>query len=176
MNDNDVGDAARCSFDQQDQRASKRGPNTKPAVSAERGWHSHQKGSEMFGRHRNVGHLLWLLEIDKEGAMLRVVFFCIVILVVPTAVASLNDGDGPVGGKPYSEQLDAANEMFLAELRKRLQQKGYEEVSIVPQMFVVHAKQNGRSVTLIVDSDSLQSLAIGPGNISSCSSAKGEAK
>jgi hypothetical protein len=60
--------------------------------------------------------------------------------------------------------MDAANEMFLADLRKRLLQRGYEDVRVVPQMFVVKATEKGRAVTLIVDSDSLQSLAIGSDN------------
>jgi hypothetical protein len=65
--------------------------------------------------------------------------------------------------------MDAANEIFLAELRQRLLQRGYEEVRVVPQMFVVQATEKGRAVTLIVDSDSLQSLAIGADNNGPCS-------
>jgi hypothetical protein len=98
--------------------------------------------------------------------MLRVVSFCILMLTAPTLAAIQN---GPIGGKPYSEQMDAANEMFLAELRQRLLKRGYEEVRVVPQMFVVKAMEKGRAVTLIVDSDSLQSLAIGADNTGGCS-------
>jgi hypothetical protein len=102
--------------------------------------------------------------------MLRIVSFCIWLLTASTALAAL--GEGPVGGKSYSEQMDAANAMFLAELRKRLQQKGYEQVQVVPQMFVVLAKESGRSVTLIVDSDSLQTLAVGSNEGQSCPAPK----
>ena len=98
--------------------------------------------------------------------MLRVTSFCIFMLTAP-ALAAIQDE--PVGGKPYSEQMDAANEMFLADLRQRLLQRGYEDVRVVPQMFVVKAMENGRAVTLIVDSDSLQSLAIGTDNKERCS-------
>jgi hypothetical protein len=98
--------------------------------------------------------------------MLRVASFCILMLTAP-ALAAIQDG--PVGGKPYAQQMDAANEMFLAELRQRLLQRGYEEVRVVPQMFVVKATEKGRAVTLIVDSDSLQSLAIGADNNRGCS-------
>jgi hypothetical protein len=42
-------------------------------------------------------------------------------------------------------------------------------VTLVPQMFVVNAMDKGCSVTLIVDSDSLQSLAIGADNKGACS-------
>jgi hypothetical protein len=109
-----------------------------------------------------------VLGLNKEFAMLRVGLFCIAAtLAATTAPAALND-QGPVGGKPYDDQLDAANEMFLGDLRKRLQQKGFEEVSIVPQMFVVRAKDKGRHITLIVDSDSLQAMAIGPGHHQLC--------
>jgi hypothetical protein len=103
--------------------------------------------------------------------MFRIVFFYILLLLAP-AVAALQD-EGPVGGKSYSEQLDAANRLFLAELRKRMQQKGYEEVEVVPQMFIVRAKEKGRSVTLIVDSDSLQSLSVGQ---QTCPSTKDQAQ
>jgi hypothetical protein len=88
------------------------------------------------------------------------------MVTASAAFASL--GDGPVGGKSYSEQMDAANAKFLAELRERLRRKGYEEVQIVPQMFVVLAKERGRNVTIIVDSDSLQTLAVGSDNGRSC--------
>jgi hypothetical protein len=108
--------------------------------------------------------------------MLRVGLFCIAMLAATTAPAALKDQDGPVGGKPYDDQLDAANEMFLGELRKRLQQKGFEEVSIVPQMFVVRAKDKGRNITLIVDSDSLQAMAIGPGHHQLCPAPADETK
>jgi hypothetical protein len=102
-----------------------------------------------------------VLAINRGTEMLRVVSFCILMLTAPTLAAIQN---GPIGGKPYSEQMDAANEMFLAELRQRLLQRGYEEVRVVPQMFVVKAMEKGRAVTLIVDSDSLQSLSIGADN------------
>jgi hypothetical protein len=108
--------------------------------------------------------------------MIRAPVFCIALLGATAAVAALNDGDAPVGGKPYSNQIDAANEMFLRELRERLQQKGFQEVNIVPQMFVARAKDKGRTVTLIVDSDSLQSMAIGPGHHQLCPAPADEAK
>jgi hypothetical protein len=98
-----------------------------------------------------------VLATNRRTAMLRVASFCIVMLTAP-ALAAFQDG--PVGGKPYSQQMDAANDMFLADLRQRLLQRGYEQVRVVPQMFVVKAMEKGRPVTLIVDSDSLQSLAI----------------
>jgi hypothetical protein len=72
--------------------------------------------------------------------MLRVMSFCILMLTAP-ALAAIQDG--PVGGKPYSEQMDAANKMFLAELRQQLMQRGYKEVRVVPQMFDVKAVENG---------------------------------
>jgi hypothetical protein len=88
--------------------------------------------------------------------MLRFVSFCMFL----TAPALAAIPDAPVGGKSYSQQMDAANQAFLAELRKRLTQNGYEEVRVIPQMFVVKAIEKGRAVTLVVDSDSLQSLSI----------------
>jgi hypothetical protein len=99
--------------------------------------------------------------------MFRVASFCILMLTAP-AFAAIQDG--PVGGRPYSEQMDAANKMFLADLRQRLLQRGYEDVRVVPQMFVVKAIEKGHAVTLIVNSDSLQALAIDADNKRGCSS------
>ena len=97
--------------------------------------------------------------------MIRVASFCILMLTAP-ALAAIQDG--PVGGKPYAEQMDAANEKFLSDLRQRLLQRGYEDVRVVPQMFVVEARVKGRAVTVIVDSNSLESVVIGADNRGEC--------
>jgi hypothetical protein len=48
------------------------------------------------------------------------------------------------------------------ELKKRVEAVGFKDVEVVPQMFVVVAKKpDGRSVSMIVDSETLQALQLG---------------
>jgi len=85
----------------------------------------------------------------------------LIILSTQTAIANV-DPTGPVGGKPYESQLNGGNEMFLLELKRRVEGAGYADVEIMPSMFVVTARtSSGRSVALIVDSDTLEALQIG---------------
>ena len=48
------------------------------------------------------------------------------------------------------------------ELKKRVEEVGFKDVEIVPQMFVVLAKKpDGRGVSMIVDAETLEALQLG---------------
>ena len=48
------------------------------------------------------------------------------------------------------------------ELKKKVEEVGFKDVEIVPQMFVVLAKKpDGRGVSLIVDAQTMQALQLG---------------
>jgi len=58
-----------------------------------------------------------------------------------------------------ASRLAAAN---VEELKKRVEEGGFKDVEIVPQMFVVMAKKpDGRGVSMIVDAETLQALQLG---------------
>jgi hypothetical protein len=96
--------------------------------------------------------------------MYRALVAGLIILSTQTAIANV-DASGPVGGKPYGEQLDGGNEKFLLELKRRVEGAGFREVAVMPSMFVVTAKNaSGREVAMIVDSDTLEALQIGSDN------------
>jgi hypothetical protein len=93
--------------------------------------------------------------------MRRLAVLTLVLVAIPTASANV-DSSEPVGGKTYAEQMDAANAAFLAELKRRIERAGFEDVEIVPRVFVATGKdRQGRGVSLIVDSDTLKTLQVG---------------
>jgi hypothetical protein len=48
------------------------------------------------------------------------------------------------------------------ELKKKVEEVGFKDVEVVPQMFVVIAKKpDGRGVSMIVDAETLQALQLG---------------
>lgn len=48
------------------------------------------------------------------------------------------------------------------ELKRRVQSSGFDEVDILPSIFVMTArKRDGENVTLVVNSDTLRALQIG---------------
>jgi len=48
------------------------------------------------------------------------------------------------------------------ELKKRVEEVGFKDVEVVPQMFVVIAKKpDGRGVSMIIDAETLQALQLG---------------
>lgn len=98
--------------------------------------------------------------------MRRALVVGLIILSTHTAVAIANvDSSGPIGGKPYDQQLNAVNEKFFLELKRRIERAGFGEVEVLPSMFVVTAKNaNGHAVALIVDSVTLEALQIGSEN------------
>jgi hypothetical protein len=109
--------------------------------------------------------------------MLRFATFALTVLAAGTAWISVvwvsvawATGEPPVGGKPYAEQTDPSNDRFIAELKRRIEGQGYREVEVVPQMFVVIARDGkGRKVPLVVDSNTLQAIHIGPNDTDSSS-------
>jgi hypothetical protein len=86
----------------------------------------------------------------------------ILLIVASEAAVGNAVANGPVGGKPYEEQLNGANDKFLMELKRRVESSGFDQVEILPSMFVITAKnRTGQNVTLVVDSDTVQTLQIG---------------
>jgi hypothetical protein len=101
------------------------------------------------------------LAIQEEACLYRALVAALIVFSTQTAIANV-EATGPVGGKPYENQLNGGNEKFLMELKRRVEGAGFGDVEIMPSMFVVTAKtSSGRSVALIVDSDTLQALQIG---------------
>lgn len=93
--------------------------------------------------------------------MLRTFVALLIGLAAHTAVAT-TESVPPVGGKPYEEQVTGGNEKFLLELKRRVESAGFSDVNVLPSMFVMTAKsRDGRSITLVVNSDTLRSLQIG---------------
>jgi hypothetical protein len=93
--------------------------------------------------------------------VLRALTAAVIILAAQTALATV-DANAPVGGKPYEEQLNSGNEKFLMELKRRVENSGFDEVDILPSMFVMTARsRSGQNVTLVVNSDTLHALQIG---------------
>jgi len=84
-----------------------------------------------------------------------------IAFVATTLPAGAVETKGPVGGKPYEEQVTVGNERFLLDLKARIEQSGYDAVQVVPRMFFVTARdKQGHAVCLVVDSNSLQTLRL----------------
>src|SRR4051794_20450753 len=59
----------------------------------------------------------------------------------------------------YATTMDQQNVDFLRQLAMRIEQTGYRDAKVIPQMFVVVAKRrDGKDITLIVDSNTLKAL------------------
>jgi len=72
----------------------------------------------------------------------------------PTSAADDSSGD-------YAKLLNEQNLVFLQDLVKRIEQTGFKDVHVVPQMFfVVAVKPDGTPVRMIVDSDTLKTLEV----------------
>jgi hypothetical protein len=57
--------------------------------------------------------------------------------------------------------LNDQNVAFLQDLVKRIQETGFKDVHVVPQMFFVLAvKPDGTPVRMVVDSDTLKTLEV----------------
>ena len=57
--------------------------------------------------------------------------------------------------------MEKANVDFLRELANRIKKSGYEQVEIVPQMFVVIAKKpEGKPQMLIVDYNTMRAIEV----------------
>jgi hypothetical protein len=96
-----------------------------------------------------------------ETAVRRVFIATFIVFAAQIAMAHV-DASGPVGGKPYTDQLNGGNEKFLMELRRRIESAGLSDVETLPSIFVVTAKnRSGQAVTLVVESDTLHMLQIG---------------
>lgn len=62
-------------------------------------------------------------------------------------------------GAKNGDRLAAKN---AEELKKKVEEVGFKDVEIVPQMFVVLAKKpDGKGVSMIVDAETLQALQLG---------------
>ena len=84
-----------------------------------------------------------------------------ILLLVSTTSVGAVEAEGPVGGKPYDDQVTVGNERFLLELKARIEQSGYDDVRIIPRLFFVSARdKEGRNVCLVVDSNSLAALPL----------------
>jgi hypothetical protein len=69
------------------------------------------------------------------------------------------DASGTQPPRAGAERRAAANP---EELKKRVEEVGFKDVEVVPQMFVVVAKKpDGRGVSMIVDAETLQALQLG---------------
>ena len=80
------------------------------------------------------------------------------LLVVSFDVRAATDNPAP--RRNYQKQLDEENLLFLRELQKLIEQRGYRHVRVVPQLFVAKAEDSdGKERTLIVNSDTLEAYA-----------------
>src|SRR5262245_36020157 len=88
-----------------------------------------------------------------------------IAFVLATAHAASARGEPPAGAgtaPPPAVSGDASSAATAAELKRRVEQVGFKDVEIVPQMFVVVAKTpDGKEVSLIVDAESMQALQLG---------------
>lgn len=79
------------------------------------------------------------------------------LLITTVAHAETN----PATERDYAKKLDKENVEFLKELASLVEAKGYRDVQVIPQMFVVTAKNpDGKLQTLIIDSNSLKAFAL----------------
>jgi len=82
------------------------------------------------------------------------------LLITVTPVLARTSGEPTPRGE-YSRTMDKANVDFLRELADRIKKSGYEQVEIVPQMFVVIAKKpEGKPQMLIVDYNTMRAIEV----------------
>ena len=66
------------------------------------------------------------------------------------------------GAPPSNFSAERPAVSSAEELKKKVEEVGFKDVEIVPQMFVVLAKKpDGRGVSMIVDAQTLQALQLG---------------
>jgi hypothetical protein len=64
-------------------------------------------------------------------------------------------------GREYEKTLTRENELFLKDLVKLIEAKGYQDVRVILQMFVVTVKEaDGKGRTMIIDSNSLRAFSL----------------
>jgi hypothetical protein len=89
-------------------------------------------------------------------------FFLIILLVIvqlPFAWTAQPSGDDERGS--YSTLMDKGNIEFLRQLQKRLKAAGYEQVELIPQMFVAIVKRAGEEPTvIIVDYNTMRAMEV----------------
>jgi hypothetical protein len=84
-------------------------------------------------------------------------YFLVLLLVVSSMSALAAE---PAKG-PKDSLGSKSNANFLRELAKRVEGAGYNNVHMIPQMFVVLANRSGAQQTaLIVDSKTLQAVEV----------------
>ena len=87
-------------------------------------------------------------------------FVLILFLLITVPVLARTSGEATQRGE-YSPTMDKANVDFLRELANRIKKSGYEQVEIVPQMFVVIAKKpEGKPQMLIVDYNTMRAIEV----------------
>jgi hypothetical protein len=82
------------------------------------------------------------------------------LLVIPSvACAAANDATLPADRRDYQSKLDKENVDFLRALARLIATKGFTNVRVIPQMFVVTAVgPDGKPRTMIIDSNSLKTF------------------
>jgi hypothetical protein len=84
----------------------------------------------------------------------------LLILIFPSAAsAAANDTPPGQDRRDYQSKLDKENVDFLRDLARLITAKGFTNVKVIPQMFVVTAVgPDGKPLTMIVDSNSLKTF------------------
>lgn len=86
------------------------------------------------------------------------------LILVAAQFASARGGPPEKAGSqpPAKFNADRPAAKSAEELKKKVEEVGFKDVKIVPQMFVVLAKKpDGQGVSMIVDAQTLQALQIG---------------
>ena len=86
-------------------------------------------------------------------------YFLVLLLMVSSMPAL---AAGPAKGSKPKESLESkSNAIFLRELTKRIEGAGYNNVHMIPQMFVVLGnRSDGKPTALIVDSKTLKAVEV----------------
>jgi hypothetical protein len=121
-------------------------------------------GQHFTGESRNDSHCLpFTTEQTRKDIPMRHIAAIAFVLVAAQFASARSEPPNAAGAQPSPgtgvERRAAANP---DELKKRVEEVGFKDVEVVPQMFVVVAKKpDGRGVSMIVDAETLQALQLG---------------
>src|ERR1041385_14765 len=110
----------------------------------------------VFVSRRNVGPRLPFTFVQgrKGQSMRNIAVIALTLVAGPVAFAR--------AAPPSNFPVERPGVTSAEELKKKVEEVGFKDVEIVPQMFVVLAKKpDGRGVSLIDDAQTMQALQLG---------------